>query len=73
MEAESIATVSALMAMGRLIERLEHRQVEERQNFHKRFARFSKRRNRRRFAEGVRACRRAGIRARGQSGLPGCP
>jgi CHAD domain-containing protein len=46
---EKIGTVNSLMAMGRLVERLEHRQVEERQLLHKRFARFSSRRNRQRF------------------------
>jgi CHAD domain-containing protein len=50
MLAEKIGTVKSLMAMGRLVEGLEHRQVEERQIFHKRFARFSNRKNRRRFA-----------------------
>jgi len=49
MLAEKIGTVKSLMAMGRLVERLEHRQVEERQIFHKRFARFSNRKNRQRF------------------------
>lgn len=46
---EKIGTVSSLMAMGRLIERLEHRQVEEREIFHRRFKRFSSRKNRQRF------------------------
>ena len=46
---EKIGTVSSLMAMGRLVERLEHRQVEERRIFHRRFARFSSRKNRQRF------------------------
>ena len=47
--AEKIGTVKSLMAMGRLVERLEHRQVEERKIFHRRFGRFSNRQNRRRF------------------------
>ncbi len=49
MLAEKIGTGSSLMAMGRLVERLEHRQTEERQIFHKRFARFANRQNRQRF------------------------
>lgn len=49
MLAEKIGTASSLMAMGRLVERLEERQVEERKTFHRRFDRFSSRRNRQRF------------------------
>jgi CHAD domain-containing protein len=40
MIAEGVATVEALMAMGRLIERLELRQRRRRQRFAKRFARL---------------------------------
>lgn len=46
MMVEKIGTASSLMAMGRLVEGLEHRQVEERQVFHRRFGRFSSRKNR---------------------------
>ncbi len=48
MMVEKIGTAKSLMAMGRLVERLEHRQAEERQAFHKRFAKFSNRKNRQR-------------------------
>jgi len=46
---EKIGTGDSLMAMGRLVERLEKRQVEERQIFHRRFGQFSKTSNRKRF------------------------
>jgi hypothetical protein len=49
MLAEKIGTANSLMAMGRLVERLEERQVEERKTFHRRFDRFSSRKNRQRF------------------------
>lgn len=46
---EKLGTVDSLMAMGRLVERLEQGQVEERQAFHQRFEEFSSRENRRLF------------------------
>jgi len=48
---EKIGTANSLMAMGRLVERLEHRQGEERKIFHRRFAQFSSRKNRQRLKE----------------------
>ena len=51
MLAEKIGTANSLMAMGRLVERLEQRQVEERMTFHRRFDRFSSRKNRRSFKQ----------------------
>jgi CHAD domain-containing protein len=48
MLAEKLGTVDSLMAMGRLVERLEQGQRKERQAFHKRFDDFSNRKNRRR-------------------------
>ena len=44
---EKLGTVDSLMAMGRLVERLEEGQIEERQAFHQRFKEFSSRGNRR--------------------------
>ena len=46
---EGTATAETLMAMGRLVARLEHGQAEERRRFYDRFARFARQRNRRRF------------------------
>lgn len=51
MLAERIGTANSLMAMGRLVERLEQRQVEERRIFQRRFDRFSSRKNRRSFKQ----------------------
>ncbi len=51
MLAEGLATAATLMAMGRLVAGLEARQQQEREKFHKRFQRFSGRRNRQRFRE----------------------
>lgn len=51
MLAEGLATAATLMAMGRLVAGLEARQQHEREKFHKRFQRFSGRRNRQRFRE----------------------
>lgn len=51
MLAEKIGTANSLMAMGRLVERLEQSQIEERKDFHRRFDRFSSRKNRLRFKE----------------------
>ena len=51
MLAEKLGTVDSLMAMGRLVERLEQGQIEERQAFNKRFKEFSSRKNRRRFKQ----------------------
>jgi CHAD domain-containing protein len=45
---EKVGTASTLMAMGRLVERLEQQQAEERVTFHRRFDQFSNRKNRRR-------------------------
>ena len=50
MVAENCATVESLMAMGRLVERLEARQAEERSRFTKRFAAFDNLPTRERFA-----------------------
>lgn len=49
MLAEKVGTATSLMAMGRLVERLEQQQVKERQTFHRRFDQFSSRKNRQRF------------------------
>ena len=49
MVAEQTATAESLMAMGRLVDHLERRQLEERQLFHQRFPEFANRQNRRRF------------------------
>jgi CHAD domain-containing protein len=49
MVAEQSATAESLMAMGRLIDHLEQRQLEERQLFHQRFPEFSSRQNQKRF------------------------
>ena len=51
MLAEGVADADASMAMGRLVERLERGQAEERRTFHRRFSRFARRRNRERFRE----------------------
>jgi CHAD domain-containing protein len=53
MVAEDCATVESLMAMGRLVERLEVRQVKERSRFTKRFAEFDALPMRERFARGI--------------------
>jgi CHAD domain-containing protein len=49
MVAEQTATAESLMAMGRLVDHLERRQLEERQLFHRRFPEFASRQNRERF------------------------
>jgi CHAD domain-containing protein len=53
MVAEGCATVESLMAMGRLVERLELRQAEERSRFTKRFAAFDALPMGERFARGI--------------------
>jgi CHAD domain-containing protein len=53
MVAEDCATVESLMAMGRLVERLEVRQAKERSRFTKRFANFDALPMRERFARGI--------------------
>ena len=53
MVAENCATVESLMAMGRLVERLEARQAEERSRFTKRFAAFDNLPARERLARGI--------------------
>lgn len=49
MVAGDLAPVSTLMAMGRLVERLERGQQQERDRFHERFDRFAAARNRNHF------------------------
>jgi len=46
---EGLATVETLMALGRLVDRLESRQADERQRFQREFAKFASRKNRSRF------------------------
>ena len=46
---EGLATGDTLMAMGRLVDRLEAKQTEERQKFEREFAKFASKKNRARF------------------------
>ncbi len=46
---EGLATVETLMALGRLVDRLESRQAKERQRFQREFAKFASKKNRSRF------------------------
>lgn len=50
MLAEELAPPETLMAMGRLMGQMETREAQEREAFHERFRRFSRPKNRKRFA-----------------------